>query len=203
MFSTPGTTWESDANGVTNTGLDSVDLWVGGLAEVTNLFGGLLGTTFNYVFQTSLENLQDGDRLYYLNRTPGHEPAIQLEGNSFAELIMRNTEGTNSLKADTFATADCKFELANLAGTARRLHRLRCDGRRRPDHDGLQRDRTAAAQARWHDPVPGGQQRRSGRDQRPVRLQRHARRRPHLRRQRQRHLLGWPRQRHHRRKWWR
>ena len=26
------------------TGLDNVDLWVGGLAEITNLFGGLLGT---------------------------------------------------------------------------------------------------------------------------------------------------------------
>jgi len=41
----------------------------------------------------------------------------QLEGNSFAELMMRNTEGTNSLKADAFATADCKFQLGNLAGT--------------------------------------------------------------------------------------
>jgi Ca2+-binding RTX toxin-like protein len=114
MFSTPGSAWESDADGVTNTGLDSVDLWVGGLAEVTNLFGGLLGTTFNYVFQTSLENLQDGDRLYYLNRTPGMNLRSQLEGNSFAELIMRNTDGTSSLKADAFATADCKFELADL-----------------------------------------------------------------------------------------
>ena len=37
---------------MTKTGLDNVDLWVGGLAEITNLFGGLLGTTFNYVFQT-------------------------------------------------------------------------------------------------------------------------------------------------------
>ena len=42
-------------DGVTTTGLDDVDLWVGGLAEVTNLFGGLLGSTFNYVFQNQLE----------------------------------------------------------------------------------------------------------------------------------------------------
>ena len=35
----------------------------------------------------------------------------QLEGNSFAELIMRNTNA-HTLKADAFATADCKFELA-------------------------------------------------------------------------------------------
>src|SRR5262249_32609366 len=91
-----------------------VDLWVGGLAEVTNLFGGMLGSTFNYVFQNQLEKLQDGDRLYYLARTPGLNLRTQLEGNSFSEMIQRNTDGTNTLKADAFATADCKFQLANL-----------------------------------------------------------------------------------------
>jgi Ca2+-binding RTX toxin-like protein len=110
-------TWASAASGTTTTGLDSVDLWVGGLAEVTNLNGGLLGSTFNYVFQTQLENLQDGDRLYYLARTPGLNLLSQLEGNSFAELIGRNTDGTHSLKADSFATADCRFELGHLDGT--------------------------------------------------------------------------------------
>ena len=116
MFGTG--TWANTAAGVTTTGVDDVDLWVGGLAEVTNLFGGLLGSTFNYVFQTQLESLQDGDRLYYLARTPGLNLRAQLEGNSFAELIQRNTEGTNSLKADAFATADCKFQLANLTSPA-------------------------------------------------------------------------------------
>jgi Ca2+-binding RTX toxin-like protein len=116
MFGTGA--WASGANGVTKTGLDSVDLWVGGLAEVTNLNGGLLGSTFNYVFETQLEKLQDGDRLYYLARTPGLNLRSQLEGNSFSELIQRNTAGTNTLKADAFATADCKFQLGNLAGTA-------------------------------------------------------------------------------------
>ncbi len=99
------------------TGLDDVDLWVGGLAELTSPFGGLLGTTFNYVFENQLTDLQNGDRLYYLARTPGMNLRTQLEGNSFAELMMRNTEGTNTLKADAFATADCKFQLGNLAGT--------------------------------------------------------------------------------------
>src|SRR4051794_29267702 len=99
------------------TGINNVDLWVGGLGEVTNLFGGLLGSTFNYVFQNTMENLQDGDRLYYLNRTPGMNLRTQLEGNSFAELIERNTDGTNTLKADVFATSDCKFQLSALAGT--------------------------------------------------------------------------------------
>ncbi len=99
------------------TGLNSVDLWVGGLAEKTNLFGGLLGSTFNYVFENQMVDLQNGDRFYYLVRTPGMNLRAQLEGNSFAELVMRNTTA-NSLKADAFATADCKFQLANLSGTA-------------------------------------------------------------------------------------
>ncbi|MDQ2755655.1 MAG: fibronectin type III domain-containing protein [Actinomycetota bacterium] len=110
--------WADDANGITTTGVDDVDLWVGGLAEITNLFGGLLGSTFNYVFQNQMEDLQDGDRFYYLARTPGLNLRAQLEGNSFSELIQRNTENTDSLKADAFATADCRFQLGNLSGTA-------------------------------------------------------------------------------------
>ena len=116
MFGTGA--WASTANGVTTTGLDDVDLWVGGLAEVTNPFGGLLGSTFNYVFENQLADLQNGDRLYYVARTAGLNLLGQLEGNSFAELIQRNTDGTNTLKADAFATADCKFQLANLDGTS-------------------------------------------------------------------------------------
>src|SRR4051812_14616799 len=116
MFSTGA--WANKPDGTTTTGLDNVDLWVGGLGEVTNLFGGLLGSTFNYVFQNTLENLQDFDRLYYLNRTQGLSLRTQLEGNSFSEMIERNTDGTRTLKADAFATADCKFELANLVSPA-------------------------------------------------------------------------------------
>jgi Ca2+-binding RTX toxin-like protein len=109
--------WANDAAGASTTGLDDIDLWVGGLAEKTNPFGGLLGSTFNYVFENQLTDLQNGDRLYYVARTAGLNLSQQLEGNSFAELIMRNTEGTSTLKADAFATADCKFQLGTLDGT--------------------------------------------------------------------------------------
>ncbi|MEO8265174.1 MAG: peroxidase family protein, partial [Ilumatobacteraceae bacterium] len=109
-------TWAN--SGTTSiTGLDDIDLWVGGLAEVTNLFGGLLGTTFNYVFENQLTNLQNGDRFYYLARTPGMNLRAQLEGNSFSELVMRNTDAY-SLKADPFATADCKFHLVDITWPA-------------------------------------------------------------------------------------
>jgi len=91
------------------TGINDVDTWVGGLGEVTNVFGGLLGSTFNYVFQHTLEALQENDRFYYLNRTPGLNLRNQLEGNSFSELVLRNTQGTDTFKSDAFGTADCKF----------------------------------------------------------------------------------------------
>ena len=72
-----------NAGGRTTTGLDDVDFWVGGLAEKQAPFGGLLGPTFNFVFETQMEDLQDGDRFYYLSRTAGLNLLTQLEGNSF------------------------------------------------------------------------------------------------------------------------
>jgi Ca2+-binding RTX toxin-like protein len=94
-------------------GLDNVDLWVGGLAEKQAPFGGLLGSTFNFVFELQMENLQDADRLYYLSRTAGLNLLVQLEGNSFAELISRNSDAEN-LPADVFSRPDYTFNLANL-----------------------------------------------------------------------------------------
>ena len=74
------------------TGVDAIDFWIGGLAEVQTPFGGLLGSTFNFVFENQLEKLQDGDRFYYLERTDGLSFRAELESNSFAKLIMANTD---------------------------------------------------------------------------------------------------------------
>jgi len=110
-------------NGVstTTTGLENVDLWIGGMAEKPNVFGGLLGSTFNYVFELQLEHLQDGDRFYYLQRVDGINLHQQLEGNSFSELIRRNTDMGASMSvvfnsADfTFNSSDPLFSSANTA----------------------------------------------------------------------------------------
>ena len=66
-------------------------------------FGGLLGSTFNYVFENQLEKLQNGDRFYYLERTAGLNFVTELENNSFAKLIMANTDATH-LPGDVFST---------------------------------------------------------------------------------------------------
>ncbi|MET0436527.1 MAG: peroxidase family protein, partial [Devosia sp.] len=73
-------------------GLNDVDFWIGGLAEKKMSFGGMLGSTFAFVFQMTMENLQDADRFYYLSRAQGLNLLNELENNSFAELVMRNTD---------------------------------------------------------------------------------------------------------------
>jgi Ca2+-binding RTX toxin-like protein len=96
-------------------GLNEVDFWIGGLAEEIMPFGGMLGSTFNFVFEAQMQNLQDGDRFYYLSRTQGMNILNQLEANSFAALIMRNTDlgdGTSShLPGHVFATPAYTFEI--------------------------------------------------------------------------------------------
>src|SRR5499426_3443738 len=84
-----------DLDGVTTTGLGSIDLWIGGLAEKQVPFGGLLGSTFNFVFENQMEKLQDGDRFYYLERTAGLNFLAELENNTFSKLVMANTEATH------------------------------------------------------------------------------------------------------------
>ena len=98
------------ANGVTITGVDAIDLWVGGLAEEKMPFGGMLGSTFNFVFETQLEALQNGDRLYYLHRLAGTNFVHELENNSFAKLVMLNTDATH-LPALIFSTPTYTLEV--------------------------------------------------------------------------------------------
>jgi Ca2+-binding RTX toxin-like protein len=96
-------TYANLANGVTTTGVDDIDLWVGGLAEKQMPFGGLLGSTFNFVFETQMEALQNHDRFYYLARLAGLNFLTEMENNSFAKLVMLNTDTTH-LPADIFST---------------------------------------------------------------------------------------------------
>ena len=91
-------------------GLDNVDLWIGGLAEKTMPFGGMLGSTFNFVFETQMESLQNGDRFYYLQRLDGLHLFGEMEANSFASMIMRNTNATH-LPSDVFSTPGLILEV--------------------------------------------------------------------------------------------
>ncbi|WP_122263123.1 peroxidase family protein [Ornithinimicrobium cerasi] len=103
----------ANVDGQTVTGLEEVDFWVGGLAEALDPFGGMLGATFNYVFETQLEDLQFGDRFYYLFRNQGNQLFAALEANSFSSLIQRNTDAS-LLPASIFTITDPSIDLENL-----------------------------------------------------------------------------------------
>lgn len=93
-------------------GLNNIDLWVGGLAEKKMAFGGMLGSTFSFVFQLQMENLQDSDRFYYLSRTQGLNFLTELENNSLAKMVLRNTtlgEDGLAVPADIFSAPDYTF----------------------------------------------------------------------------------------------
>jgi Ca2+-binding RTX toxin-like protein len=96
-------------------GLNLVDFWIGGLAEMKMPFGGMLGTTFNFVFEVQMENLQNADRMYYLSRTQGLNLLNELEADSFAQLVMRNTDlgspNTSHIADPAFSTPDYIFEV--------------------------------------------------------------------------------------------
>ncbi|MBR1237667.1 peroxidase family protein [Bradyrhizobium sp. AUGA SZCCT0182] len=91
-------------------GLENVDLWIGGLAEEIMPFGGMLGSTFNFVFEVQMEQLQSGDRFYYLQRLDGLHLFSEMENNSFAAMIMRNTDTTH-LPSDVFSTPGLILEV--------------------------------------------------------------------------------------------
>ncbi|MFZ4717892.1 MAG: peroxidase family protein [Ilumatobacteraceae bacterium] len=101
----------ANVDGRSITGLEDVDMWIGGLAEAPPLFDGMLGSTFNYVFETQLEALQNNDRVYYLARNEGLPLLTELEGNMFSDLVRRNTDAVN-IPVMTFTRADYTFDLA-------------------------------------------------------------------------------------------
>ncbi|AOO82189.1 peroxidase family protein [Bosea vaviloviae] len=91
-------------------GLNNVDLWIGGLAEKIMPFGGMLGSTFNFVFEVQMEKLQDGDRFYYLQRLDGLHLLAEMENNTFAKLILKNADAGH-LPSDVFSTPGLILEV--------------------------------------------------------------------------------------------
>jgi Ca2+-binding RTX toxin-like protein len=91
-------------------GFWDIDLWIGGLAE-RPLFDGPLGTTFSYVILDFAQRQQDGDRFYYLFRTPmGTHLGNEIIENQFGNLVMDHT-GLDHLNGEIFIWANKTFTL--------------------------------------------------------------------------------------------
>ena len=97
----------------TDSGLNSVDLWIGGLAERPSrqpVLPGILGSTFDYVFAEQMNVLQSGDRLYYLSRIAGTNLLSEIASQSFARIIRRNSTA-QGIPSPVFSVPDCVVDL--------------------------------------------------------------------------------------------
>ena len=87
--------------------LETVDLWVGGLAE-THVPGGLLGATFACIFAKTFEAIRDGDRFYYENpESPLFTDAQRdsIEDTSLSRIICDNADDINTIQENAFLAA--------------------------------------------------------------------------------------------------
>jgi len=112
-------------------GLQNVDLWVGGLAEKKMSFGGMLGSTFSFVFEMQMEQLQDADRFYYLSRVQGRNLLTELENNSLAKMALANTdlgETDFAIPSDIFSAPDHIFYMDH-------AKQLAMTGKDDPEHE--------------------------------------------------------------------
>lgn len=91
-------------------GYNSVDLWLGGLAE-QKVAGGMLGSTFDFIFAHQMIELQAGDRFYYLDRLAGTNLLGQIEGQLFSDIVMRNSS-VEHLYSDIFSVPDANVEIS-------------------------------------------------------------------------------------------
>ena len=105
-------------------GLDNVDLWIGGLAEEIMPFGGMLGSTFNFVFEDA-----DGE--------PAERRPLLLPAAARRPASVRR-DGGQFLRRDDHA------QHRRDAPAVRRVLDARPDPRGRPDQ-AVQRSRTATA----------------------------------------------------------
>ena len=86
--------------------LETVDLFVGGLAEEP-LKGGLVGATFACIFARTFEAVRDGDRFYYENAddTTGIFTATQraeIEKASLSRVICDNSDNIQTIQQNAF-----------------------------------------------------------------------------------------------------
>ena len=82
--------------------LETVDLWIGGLAE-ERLQDSLLGATFACIFGITFSNVRAGDRFFYLN--PGvFTPAQlqQIQQRTLSRIICDNSANINQIQPDAF-----------------------------------------------------------------------------------------------------
>ena len=76
------------------TNVDTVELWIGGLAE-DHYNGGMLGRTFHEIVKRTFIKLRDGDRFWWENQGMPPEVSNWVAETTLADIILRNTDTSN------------------------------------------------------------------------------------------------------------
>jgi len=82
---------------------DSIDLWVGGLAE-DPLPGAIIGPTFACIFAITFKGLREGDRFYYEN--PGvftPEQLIEIKKIRLSKIVCDNADNITEVQRNAFS----------------------------------------------------------------------------------------------------
>lgn len=76
------------------TSVDEIDLWIGGISELPDDHGGLLGPTFTFFIADQFGRTRDGDRFFYADaELDAHLQVLdpEFESTLLSDIILRNT----------------------------------------------------------------------------------------------------------------
>ena len=90
---------------------DTIDLWIGGLAE-DRLSDSLLGATFACIFGLTFRNARDGDRFYF--ERPGvfvfRQRRAIMETTSFSRIFCENGDNIEEIQPDAFLSNQTRIQ---------------------------------------------------------------------------------------------
>ena len=96
--------------------LDTLDLWIGGIAE-ERLPGSLLGATFNCLFGINFARVRDGDRFYYSR--PGQftpEQLSEIQSHTLSKVLCDNSDNIQRIQPDAFLSNQSRVACSQLPG---------------------------------------------------------------------------------------
>lgn len=94
--------------------LETLDLWIGGLAE-ERLPDGLIGATFSCIFGLTFKGVREGDRFFWLN--PGvftPEQRRSIGRDSISRVICDNSDGIEFIQPDAFLSNQTRIACSRL-----------------------------------------------------------------------------------------
>lgn len=95
--------------------IDTVDLWVGGLAEQP-IPGGVIGPTFACIFAITFSDLRFGDRFWFENDIFTAEQLTEIRRTSLARVLCDNSDSLSTIQPNPFLIAQSRQTCFNISG---------------------------------------------------------------------------------------